>query len=273
VFALAAFLITLPIFSLSQITSGTIIVLGYSKHKVVIAADSRMVDGAKHHDDVCKIAALNNKFIFLPTGRIIDITKGVEGWEATREARTVLSATLQRNNGHNPPNLVLLVGSQWADIMQQNISSHIRPSELASLIPNQTYVDGTFIGLTEEGDIQIAYERLRYRSQVKAILREPGGMGLVPDGMVYTALGGHTPLFNEFWQRTTKRAQIEGRRTDREAKKWNKRDADALLAVRLAGLVIKYSTDKDVAGPVDAAELQTNGTMRWIYRKKTCLTD
>jgi hypothetical protein len=49
----------------AQIESGTVILIGYSKNKIIVAADSRMADeGKAPSDDKCKITALGNKIVF-----------------------------------------------------------------------------------------------------------------------------------------------------------------------------------------------------------------
>ena len=74
----------------------TTIVIGFSKSKIVIAADSRRGDENKHfQDDGCKITVLNDKFLFTNSGRYIDRANGVLGWDVSNEAKIAFSKVSQ----------------------------------------------------------------------------------------------------------------------------------------------------------------------------------
>ena len=52
-----------------ETNSGTIVVIGVSKNKIVIAADSRRHEGTgKYADDQCKIITRDDKFVFASNG-------------------------------------------------------------------------------------------------------------------------------------------------------------------------------------------------------------
>jgi hypothetical protein len=70
---------------------------------------------------------------------------------------------------------------------------------------------------------------------------------------------------------TSERAKKEKAITTKESKKWRHDEMDVRLIVRVMRLVLKYSDHPEyVGGPIDAAQLDKGGTIRWIQRKPNC---
>lgn len=255
----------------AQIRSGTIIVVGFSKHKIVVAADSRMTEeDATHHDDICKITLLNDRFVFVASGRFIDRTRGVVGWDAAREARTAFLSTRRQTTGRVNGDFVSDVARVWGTLMERNIGEYIRPQELSKLDPKKIYVEGIFIGPDDNGNVQAVDERLVYRSENKAVVRKPWShYPNSSDVMIYSVIG-EPGVLEELKEGKTKRAQTEAKITKELAGKWNKAEADARMAIRFVELTIKYAPPVKVGGPkgvgghVEAVELNGDGAPRWI---------
>jgi len=71
-----------------QSASGTVVVIGLSQTKIVIAVDSRGFDDAgKYRDDICKIVRLDDHSVFTAAGNIIHAHDGRALWDAQDEAR------------------------------------------------------------------------------------------------------------------------------------------------------------------------------------------
>jgi hypothetical protein len=212
--------------------------------------------------------SLDKKFIFLASGRVFDRTNGVVGWDAIREAKAAFARVPKQSVSID---FVPTIAEQWGYSINGNIARYISPQELNALKDKQTYVDGTFIHSDVAGEIQGAYERLRYRAAMKSIVSEEVFVITPPEEMFYTAVGGERAVFTEFLEGKTKRAQLEVIQTKRQAKMWNPADADALMAIRLAQLTIKYASDGNHAGgDIDAVELKRGGSIRWVRRKQLC---
>src|ERR1700722_8321369 len=134
----------------AQTETGTVIIIGYSQHKIVIAADSRQVgqDGA-HRDNGCKIAAIDNKVIFAAFGEATSIlSDGTFGWDATREARTALADTphLQSDkDGEFFDRLAL----NWGKLIGPEISQHMTEADLSAYVDGQFVTSGIIIGVGE----------------------------------------------------------------------------------------------------------------------------
>jgi hypothetical protein len=106
-FALAIIAL-LPFSAFAQVQHGTVIVVNFTKDKVIIAADSRAInsDTRRPPDDCrCKISAFGRKIVFTTSGTAVFV-KGstsdpVEGWDnsqiancAARESRYDLDKTV-----------------------------------------------------------------------------------------------------------------------------------------------------------------------------------
>jgi len=259
--------------ALAQFKSGTIIVVGWSEHKVVIASDSRgREENGSYRDDSCKIVALNDKFLFASSGRPRDVTGGIVGWDAAEQAKTALTTILKQAEGGTDSDSYFAkkVADVWRNLMIKNINDHIRRQEVARLKPKQIYVDGLFIA---GGPVQsrVAYAVIARNNDNAAFflpeLRVPSELS---DKTTFNATGGESAIFLEFLNDTSDRAKKERLITDRLSKKWTPQEADARMAIRLVDLVIKYGPPSDVGPPVDAAQLSVGHTIHWIQRKENC---
>lgn len=261
--------------AVAQFESGTVILIGYSKNKIIMAADSRAGDeGKAPTDDACKITTLNKKLVFSATGRIFDKTNGIIGWNAPEQAK---QAFTQISNQRPVPSdsFTRDVTLLWAELVTQNIANHIRPEEYATLRPHHLYLDGIFAGIGPTGNIQTGYVVIG-----SDIPSGPGSrrMGFtqvremsLSDTVDYFVLGGHAKTLNEFISATTRRARAEKAVTLKQSRTWPFLDADARMAIRLTELIIKYADHpENVHGPVDAVEVDNGGTMRWVQRKPNC---
>jgi len=83
----------------TQVNSGTIVLVGISKDRVLIAADSRGTSGkGVFRDDVCKIAVLGNRLIFAAFGLIADSSNKLpefDSFDAFEEAKTTFDSAGQ----------------------------------------------------------------------------------------------------------------------------------------------------------------------------------
>src|ERR1700735_4761378 len=69
-------------------STGTVVVIGWTQTKIVIAVDSRGFDDfGKYRDDICKIVRLDDHSVFTAAGNIIHARDGHALWDAQEEAR------------------------------------------------------------------------------------------------------------------------------------------------------------------------------------------
>jgi hypothetical protein len=267
---LRAAVLLLPIAIVAS-AHGTAIVIGYSKDKIVIAAESRRGDeGKSYEDDACKVTALSDRFLFTVSGRNDDKTDGVLGWDATEQAKSAFSRMSRLPLEFTP---ALDTASFWEETLLQNINDHIRPSELANLGPTPMYIDGWFLGLSPMGNIQAAYARIGTipRTYPVRLYAPPVVDGGVLDTMEYRVQGGDQRLFDEFYKASSARAKAESSKTAELFKTWSSEEVDVREVIRMLELIIQYTDrPKDVGGPIDAVELKRGGTVHWIQRKPIC---
>jgi hypothetical protein len=266
-------LLILVVNAAAQFDTGTVIIVGYSHDKIIVAAESRQAgEKGEHFDNGCKITALNDKFFFTASGRAKDVTHGVVGWSAYDQAKEILDATSKESR--TARNMAI----DWGKIMANRIDRYIRPEEKAELIPRTFYLTGLFAGISPSGDTEIA------KVNVEPVVvngKEVFGFNIpsdnsvevppVADKMNYIVVGREAGLFNELFYATSERAKREKAITTKESKKWRHDEMDVRLIVRVLGLILKYSDHPEyVGGPIDAAQLDKGGTIRWIQRKPNC---
>jgi hypothetical protein len=98
----AYFIVGLSI-AAAQVTSGTIVVVGFAADKVIVAADSRgHMLGKPPIDDRCKIATFNHNIVFTSTGAFGHYKEHpfepVGNWDNIEEAKTAAQTTPRNND-------------------------------------------------------------------------------------------------------------------------------------------------------------------------------
>ena len=252
----------------AQIESGTVIVVGLSKDKIVIAADSRVDKGKCMHDDNgCKIMALNDKILFVGVGRVRNGTL----WNAYDEARTAFLKTQGTIGNGSGTDFFRTLTSNWANSMAQIITANLSIGEWLRLRDAEPLVIGHFIGLDAGGEIHM------WQGAIRA---QPGGTGVevfwrafpISDSMQFTAIGENS-IALEFIANKTDRARKESTQWEQQTATWNQEDVDWLKAVRLVDLSIVYAEPEVlcvIGGAIDAIELRSAGNIVWKQLKSNC---
>jgi hypothetical protein len=265
-------------FMCAQVESGTVVIVGYSKKVVIVAADSRETDGhGAYRDEACKIAALNDNLIFTAAGQARSILNGTVLWDATREAKAAIADT-QRQNSDNVGDFLDRVAGKWGILLGANVAANIGPDELLKLSDDQEIVNGMFIGLDENQELHISHEIIRVRivQNVPKIGVDSVKVTTIPDNAIFRALG-EGDISDEFEigrSLRSKRWRLEVPRFAREHRISNEA-AEAILRVDLTGAYGKDRVPNNpnvqlVGGKTDAVELKRGGTVHWIQRKSQC---
>lgn len=264
----------------AQSETGTVIIIGYSQKKVVIAADSRRISqNGLYHDDGCKIAALEDKIVFAAFGRATSVASdGTFEWDATREARAVLATTqhLQTDRGGG---FLDRVAENWGRLIGPEISRYTGESEVSDVADGQFLTSGIFAGIDESGALHISLEGISIRKRLgtaSQIIVNPPRSVILTKAIQFRPFS-EGDIFDEFMSAKNKRAKQWVRQLTKEAKRT--RDADALKAIRLVDLTVRYGAEtaragnarvRLVGGKTDAAELVPGGSVQWIQRKPGC---
>jgi hypothetical protein len=275
----------------SQVRSGSIVVMGRSRQRVVIAADSRINSGeGKYDDSSCKITALSDNLIFAATGIVGDSSYLLPPdlrFEAKDEARKIFLRYSQTPKNFLDLGTVGTLASDWGAAM----AAHFREAAEASpaslqqwlkrveLSHESPFIVGLFAGLESDGEISIYSVNVDYYARpAKGQTRsEPYFLTSMPiledfpDDFPFLSSFGMTEIFNE----------INEGRSDRAKQEINTRQllqqtlsAEAYArsqVIRMVDLTIAYHPKQEfVGGKIDVIELPRAGKVHWVQRKENC---
>jgi hypothetical protein len=264
----------------AQVEHGTIGVVYFTKEKISVAADSRalytQIDGRKlpPDDTVCKIAALGGNVIFVSTGtmQVRDIP-GVPDWNNIGMAQLAYGKVRSLHStarGH-----IREIADEWSRSVSQNFRTlallHLDlPKQMA---PNGILTDALFGGLDAGGNLVLF---------VAEIVASPGPLSGI-EGRVWQGdcashhnfcADGSPEIAFEFADQTSERAKVEAAQWEpgkwKPTKGFSSDDRDMLWTMRMVELTIQYHKGGDVGGPVDAVQLNRDGSVRWYARKQNC---
>jgi hypothetical protein len=257
----------------AQAQHGTVIVVNFTKDKVIIAADSRAMnsDTRRPPDDCrCKISAFGKKIVFTTSGTAV-FMKGstsdpVEGWDnseianrAARESRYDLDKTVL----------------SWSSILADHWkSAYLWHSDMvihAAEIGNGVITVGLFFQ-AETGKykaVAVTFDR----SRLEPIQMQLGDLSACwPCGQQDGAricVVGRIEAVDSICSKSKGARDIIGNMSLDSLKTTNE---SALLAIRLVDLAASLTATKDVGGKIDAIEIE-KGALHWIARKPNCPED
>jgi hypothetical protein len=261
--------------TLAQLQHGTVGVVYFTKDKVIVAADSRvLVRGRSPADTACKIATPRGQMVFV-SANVMSYTNGgigdfVDSWSNNDEIhRAYDTASLLYATRHDR-----IVGTafEWG----KSISSHFEslllshPEKIDEIVgKNEVLTIAEIAGLDNDGTFILFQIRIFFKKGVSpAIFPEVRQILDCPKS--FCAIG-EVGIKDEFCNLASKRAKKEAKKW-KPPKKSSPADYDILRTKRLVELTIQYHDD-DVGGPVDAVQLDRDGTVRWIAPKENCQKD
>jgi hypothetical protein len=257
--------------AMTQMKSGTVIIIFFSKEKVILAGDSRVIEvgeGTKrsYRDDECKIFALNNKIIYAASGMIgHDFSPRETGaaWDAHREAMQIASSATD----------IKTIADAWAARIKQLIDADFvnYPQLFEAALRTKTFlVSAVFAGLDADNKLSVYSVVLtcdchpfHKSARVDVGPRPPTDDGL-PVGIM--AKQEATVVFNELIAGKTPRSNLERKRWTSLSRK----KRETAITIRSVEFIIKNAATDEIGGAVDALEIDASGRIRWIQRKKNC---
>jgi hypothetical protein len=123
-------------------------------------------------------------------------------------------------------------------------------------------------GVNGDGALSLFLVKIEYDEATRTVL--PPTSESVSCPQLYCAIG-ETDIAEEF-------IGLKSERAKKEAQEWKPpknskpQDYDILKTMRLVELTIKYGSAL-VGGPIDAVELDKDGSLRWFANEKNCLTN
>ncbi|HXN99720.1 MAG TPA: hypothetical protein VN881_11650 [Candidatus Acidoferrales bacterium] len=250
----------------AQSATGTLVVIGWSQTKIVLAVDSRGFDDAgKHRDDICKIVRLDDRSVFTAAGTIIHAHDGHALWDAQEEARHAFQEAQKAGTSR----LLRAAARSWGEHMVASVDRALAadPPGSTKMVENNIFLTGVFLGYqngaTAMYQVEIAYDPGTRQAREKFYAERPRAT------MHFAALG-RNEIVSEVVAGRTHFARVEQRKWAVAERSIASRDRDVRWAIRLVQLTAEYHPQKiDVGGPTDALEITRRG-IRWVERKPGC---
>jgi len=255
-------LLTASGFALSatvETNSGTLVVFGFSKNKIVVAADSRgKKDAGDYADDKCKIIALTNKFVFAANGMTglwseVAVPYRPIEMDANEEARHAFNSVRPRSD-HFLRNVAVLWGDNVTRIFKQALKV-AGPTALGD-DPN---LNGYFFGVAPDSGLVLYMENVYVRGKDVSFDSEP--QAIVLTDMVQYALQGKTDLAKketDRWKRQSAALPVN-------------EDLDVLKVILWVQLTLDAHPDSnEIGGPIDSLTVTASRGVIWHKRKQEC---
>jgi hypothetical protein len=257
----------------AQIQHGTIALILFDDDKIIMAADSRGNSGGanpNNRDDECKIAVFEDKVIYVSAGFVAFKSNVPQGpsWTNMDEARKAYSTVLERFGsiqGHTSD-----TAEEFADRLGQNFSLIAADRDLRALaLREEVLTEAFFAGVSATGSLEMARAKIvadphhpgRLRRDVEMVIR------CITDRI---CVSGQKELGMEFAQRDTERAKAEAKTWTTIGDATSPQDYDIVRTIQLAQTIARYDTEGTIGGPIDAVQLNRDGTIRWYRRKQNC---
>ena len=250
-----------------SVTHGTIIVVGKSPERVILAADSRIgstqtgIGVERINDSYCKLAALGGHTVFGASGVI---GNGNGDWTAVSLATAIPtpSTPMSREDG-----LGFLLS--WSNSIIQKLSG-LSPEQLRAIASQNdgNITTGVLAGVNRDDTTWAQAVIVQY--SVIAGLAVPKSYDLIANKRMEYFTLGKGEIVREFVDKTSRRATVENARWAKLRSKMGQRAFEEFKTRRLADLTIKLYPDKSaVGGPIDEVALDADG-VRWISLKSNC---
>src|ERR1700683_3519502 len=243
-----------------QSTTGTVVVIGWSRTKIVIAVDSRgFDDNEKNRDDICTIARLEDRSVFTAAGNIIHAHNGRALWNAQKEA---IHAFQEAQNA-GTQRLLKTAAGNWGEHMVATINQALKDDPAGSklMLDKNIFLTGVFLGFengsTAMYQVEIVFDASTQQAKENFYTEHH------TTAIEFGALG-RNEIVNEVVAGTTHFARAEQRKWAAAERSISIKDRDVRWAIRLVQLTMEYHPQRaDVGGPIDALEITRRG-IRWV---------
>jgi hypothetical protein len=255
-----------------SVQHGTVIGVLFSNKSVIVAADSREVDGHNRpvNDRKCKIDALDDAHFFFAFGRTTyadAASKNVLA-DAHQTARRVFTAAQSVHD----------VSETWAARMEADLQKVARVDHhsVASGLPSGSIVEGVFGGTDAQGHLTLSKAGVGYSLSVTANIaldHATHDLKLEDEGTLQIyGIAETGPYFGEFLQNRT--ARVKNLRAkllrDIDARALGPVDARALTLKTAVEFAIALAKDPRVGGEVSVLVAERGQPIRWFHQAAGC---
>jgi hypothetical protein len=261
--------------SKSDTESGTVVVFGLSKTKIVVAADSRATNKrtAEHDDSSCKFITLGNRFIFAATGaasyqgNLSGILGFPVSWSAEQEARLAFDSFQRSPEALKNPDVVGQVSAHWAKAMIARLSG-VNDQTSFGWKPGEAVTSGLFAAIGPNGEVQFFAANIigGFFNSISSARGQP----VSPPVAIQFLAFGQPEVAQEFIDGKSERAIAEAKMWQKQMQKQSVEDRDWLTAVRYVELAIEFDASGDVGGHVEVAQLTPKDGIEWKQNPGRC---
>src|ERR1022692_704454 len=258
-------------------SSGTIVIAQWTRDEIVIAADSREINGSSYSDSSCKIAALGNKLVFSASGRIgaRDPVTNKLLWDGVTIAHKEFLAI--SNNGASD-HLAKRLAEAWGFAEKEQFERH-GEVVLRGLEDNKI-TSGIFADFERDGTLSVVEEHVTYEKLVDGSVRIKDDSDPVDPSATPVDILGRSEIVTELLDRKTSRAiawrkklRLKLDATDdpllENAIDWVQLTIDNLSKTKRDSHGVPFSV---VGPPIAAIRLVRGANTEWI-RKGKCVKD
>ncbi len=254
----------------AQIGIGTVVIVNFTKDKLIMAADSRASypNGDQPPDDGhCKISAFGHKVVFATTGAAFRFPSHPTdlAWSNSEIALAAFRSTNHAGNSLSE------IADEWGKIVRGNWVELYRrnPSAVSQIAdPNNGIITAGFFADVEHGEFVTAAVVLTFSSSRSPVLQAQ--RGTLSDCTIISATRlcamGATAVFDGFVTGESPWKGDENVTTSKDSAI----DLETMRAIRLVDLTAIHEKKNTVGGPIDALEIWKDGSIHWVARKKNC---
>jgi hypothetical protein len=270
-----AFGLLFPALAAAQLEHGSVLIVAYSPSEIVMAADSRVINvqTGQFRDDYCKLAAPQGRILFGGTG----LLESIGGFDSVGLVRRLVSHMTPNGGG----GFVQQVATRWVNAMEQNYAK--LPAHLVSQFLQENggtrALDCTmFAGVDPGGGLSLVRAGVYYGGLPGGRETLQGRIATIPlqspqRNSLRFAGCGNINILESLLARKTEWAKAT-------VQHWNDLtgDVEGQAAMQVVQLTIAREEPQayggkevvPVGGPVDAAEIRPNSSVRWLRRKPDC---
>jgi hypothetical protein len=270
-----AFGLLFPALAAAQLEHGSVLIVAYSPNEIVMAGDSRVINvqTGQFRDDYCKLAAPEGRILFGGTG----LLESIGGFDSVGLVRHLVSHMTPNGDG----GFVQQVATRWVDAMEQNYAK-LQTNLVSRYIQENRgtrALDCTmFAGLGPGGGLSLVRAGVYYGGVPGGRPKLQGRIMTIPlQGPQRNSLSfagcGNINVMESLLPPKTDWAKAT-------VQHWKNLtgDVEAQTAMQVVQLTIAREKPQayggkevvPVGGPVDAAEIRPNSSVRWLQRKPEC---
>lgn len=261
----------LAVATLAPICHGSVGVVYFGVDKIIIAADSRgsFPDGRPPRNDQCKVSAIDGKILIVSinSGQFDATRPDLPSWSNASEARRSYDAVLEKYSSVQGRLRDIAIGtaealkSRFLYLYSKHRTTFDRAAGKSGSL-TKLFMGGAGINGLELYEIEIIAAKQTAQSAVESHVARIGCQSTQNICAI-----GRVDIAEELLAGKTERSRAA-------AVAWSSGDPskfhDLRRVVRIIELTIQHDASGTVGGPIDAVQLNPDGSIEWYARKRNC---